>query len=129
MITVNVQSDVFCQVKPSKILELKEIVQTATRYAPYKFRSVTVPAAPAPKVIWAAHFLTFSNLEVYLLLQKALKIVENTEEYANYLLEETFNGGNSRKYSTPPGTVRFYSQDLICFYNGKTWRKIKPETV
>lgn len=129
MITVNVQSDVFLQVKPDQLSHLEELMQTATRFAPYKFRTVTVPDAPRRKVIWAAHYLNFSNLEVYSLLKKAVKIVENTEEYATYLLERTFGDGTNRKYSTPPGTVRFFSQDLICFYNGKTWRKLKPEAI
>lgn len=130
MITVNVQSDIFLQVKPDRLGYLEELMQTATRFAPYKFRTIpTVQEAPRSKVIWAAHHINFSNLEVYSLLKKAVKIVENTEEYANYLLERTFGDGASKKYSTPPGTVRFFSQDLICFYNGKTWRKLKPEAI
>ena len=129
MTIINIQSDVFHQVKPHQLPVLEEAMQTATRYAPYKFRTITVPDQPRPKVIWAAHYLKFSNLEVYSLLKKAVKIVESTEEYASYLLERTFGDESSKKYSTPPGTVRFYSQDLICFYNGKTWRKIKPEAI
>jgi len=129
MTVINVQSDIFHQVKPHQLSQLEEAMQTATRYAPYRFRSITVEEVPRPKVIWAAHYLRFSNLEVYSLLKKAVSIVESTEEYASYMLERTFGDGSSKKYSTPPGTVRFYSQDLICFYNGKTWRKIKPETI
>jgi hypothetical protein len=129
MTIINIQSDVFHQVKPHKLAYLEEAIKTGTRYAQYKFGTATVNESPKPKVIWAAHYLNFSNLEVYSLLKKATGIVENTEEYAAYLLERTFGDQKSRKYSTPPGTVRFYSQDLICFYNGKTWRKIKLETV
>ena len=129
MTTINIQSDIFYQVKPHQLATLEELMETATRYAPYRFKTITIPEAPRPKVIWAAHILSFSNLEVYTLLKKAVRVVESTEEYANYLLERTFGENTSKKYSTPPGTVRFYSQDLICFYNGKTWRKIKPEAI
>lgn len=61
---------------------------------------------------------------VYNLLKKAIKIVENTEEYTEYLLLNTFDDKN--KYTKiPPGTVRVYQKNLVSFYNGRTWRKLK----
>ena len=57
-------------------------------------------------------------------LKKAIKIVENTEEYTEYLLFETF--GDKKSYTKiPPGTIRVYGKTLICFFNGRTWRQLK----
>jgi hypothetical protein len=57
-------------------------------------------------------------------LKKAVKIVENTDSYTEYLLFETF--GNKKLYNkTPPGTIRVYAKSLICFWNGRNWRKLK----
>ncbi len=124
-VTVNIQSDIFQQVKPSKLSELTTKLEMGAKHSPYPFRTPTVPGSPVPSEIWAAHWLRFTNLEVHELLNKAVGIVKDTEEYAEYLLIETFDDSKDKRYSTPPGTVRFYAQDLICFYTGKTWRKIK----
>jgi hypothetical protein len=118
-----IRSDIFSQVKPSKLPQLEELVSTGTKYAPYTFFGKTVPEPPRSQEVWAIHKMTFNNLEVCNLLKKAINIVKDTEEYTSYLLNETF-GSKTKPYSVPPGTLRFYSQDLICFYNGKTWRKI-----
>lgn len=125
---VNVQSDIFYQIKPSNLLELKSLVEGGSKHAKCNLTSKTlrvVVGRPRPDEVWAAHYLNFSNLQVYNLLCKALRIVENTEEYTSYLLNQAFNTEKKKSYSTPPGSVRVYSEDLICFYNGKTWRKIE----
>lgn len=127
IVKINIQSDIFHQIKPSKLSELQELVDSGSRHAMCKFiRTVTVPHPPAPPEIWAAHYLRFTNQQVYDLLTKAVNIVKDTEEYVTYQLNEAFGDGKNKHYSTPPGTVRIYAQDLICFYNGKTWRKLKP---
>ena len=58
------------------------------------------------------------------LLEKSVKIVENTEEYTEYLLLSTFGEKDSYK-KTPPGTIRIFSPLLYSFFNGRCWRKIK----
>lgn len=58
------------------------------------------------------------------LLEKSTKIVENTEEYTEYLLLNTFGEKNSYK-KVPPGTIRIFSKTLFCFFNGRYWRKLK----
>lgn len=127
IVKINVQSDVFHQVKPSKLSELQELVGNGSKHSMCNMiRTVTVPMPPHPNEIWAAHYLRFTNQQVYDLLTKALSIVKDTEEYVTYQLNQTFGNNKDKSYSTPPGTVRIYDHDLICFYNGKTWRKLKP---
>ena len=58
------------------------------------------------------------------LLNNAISIVQNTEEYTEYLLLDTFGDLKSYK-KTPPGTIRIYSPSLFCFFNGRCWRKLK----
>lgn len=127
-IELRIQSDIFHQVKPSKLPELRKCMETMNRHSPYRF-SGKGQYLHVDHVnrgwMWAAFALNFSNEQVYGLLSKAIKIVENTEEYTKYLLQETFGDESDKKFFTPPGTVRFYSQDLICFFNGKSWRHLK----
>ena len=58
------------------------------------------------------------------LLEKSISIVENTEEYTEYLLLNNFGEKNSYK-KIPPGTIRIFNKNLFCFFNGRHWRKIK----
>lgn len=124
-------SDIYAKIKPKKIHDLREAISSGNKYSPYDFRDCVPQSAVSydfdtrDAVRYTAHMLNFTNLEVFTLLDKAIKIVENTPEYAEYLLNDTF--GEPKFVINPPGTLRFYSQDLICFYTGKNWRKIdKP---
>jgi hypothetical protein len=123
MTFIKVQSDVYYQIKPHKLTDLQESLETMTRHCPYRF-SKSAPYS-GENSIWAIHCLNFTHQEVYDLLKKSIKIVENTEEYIAHVLKETFGDAKDKDYSIPPGTVRFYAQDLICFFNGKVWRKLK----
>jgi hypothetical protein len=100
-------------------------METMNRHSPYRFNAKSVTEINFVGYVWAVDRLNFSNEQVYRLLSKAVKIVENTEEYTSYILQETFGEDENKKYFTPPGTVRFYSQDLICFFNGKSWKHLK----
>lgn len=100
-------SNDFVQLKPSALFALKEAMETKGKYSPVSQRLMTVPCVIA-----------------YKYLQKAINIVENTEEYAEYLLFRSFDQTGSYK-KIPPGTIRIYGKDLVCFYNGRTWRKLK----
>ena len=117
------RSDAYEQVKPDKIIILREKMEDASRYSRYPFK--LIPSSRRNET-WAVNTLTYTIQDVYELLNKAIRIVEDTEQYTEYLLNKTFgNPTDSGHYSIPPGTLRFYAPDLICFYNGKTWRKIK----
>jgi len=106
----NIQSDTYIQIKSSKLAEIKALIEEGGKYSPFKSSKNTK--------------IKITNQEAYELLRKAINIVKDTEEYVAYLLDDAFGDGKDKKYSTPPGTVRFYAKDLICFYTGKTWRKI-----
>ena len=126
---VNIQSDVFAQVKPASLQGLKELVKSGSRHGKFKFSgsNLYTPTASEAGGHWAAQYLNFTNQQVHDLLSKSVSIVESTEEYTLHMLNEAFNDGkDQKKYSTPPGTLRIYAKDLICFYNGKTWRALKP---
>jgi hypothetical protein len=121
MTKILTQSDIYAQIKPEALTTLEEKMEDASRFSRYPFRSV---ANYKPGEIWSINMLNFTIKDVYNLLKKSVKIVENTEEYTAYTLNKLFS--ESKKYSIPPGTLRFYSPTLVCFYNGKTWRKITP---
>jgi hypothetical protein len=130
-----VTSDIYAQIKPKSLPVLRDLANSGNKYAPFAFKNLTSRGygrltseltLPEPTV-YAIDFLTFTNLEVFLILSKAIKIVENTEQYTEYLLNSTF--GEPKFVINPPGTIRFYSQDLICFYNGKSWRKFDRRTI
>ena len=130
---LTISSDDFFQVKPSKFYELKDIAETPNRFAFYNFGvyrpyglGTALPKSQMPQDIKALCLLNFTNAEVFAMLSKALKIVENTPEYTEYQLNRTFSTQEPKfSLSTPPGTVRIFSNDLICFYNGKSWRKLQ----
>lgn len=123
---INIQSDVFHQVKPSRLLELQELVENGSKYAICKFTStVTVPIPPTPYEIWAAHYLGLTNQQVYDILSKAINVVKDTEKFMEYQLWKSFESGKDMKYNIPPGTVRIFSRDLMCFYNGNIWKKLE----
>lgn len=127
------RSDVYAQIKPKHIFDLKELAISENKHSYYQFKGKISKEYPVydmdlrEAVMNSAHILRFTNLEVYKLLEKAVKIVENTEQYTEYLLNSTF--GEQKFIINPPGTVRFYSQDLICFYNGKNWRKLDKSAI
>jgi hypothetical protein len=98
-----VSSDQFVQFKPNQLGFLKETIEEKGKY----------------KIING-----LAAYSVLGLLQKAIKIVENTEEYTEYLIFDTF--GDKYIYNKiPPGTIRIFNPNLICFFNGRTWRKLK----
>lgn len=121
---INIQSDLFYQIKPSRLLELKELINTGSKHAACKFITRTVPHRPKNNEIWAIHCVNFTNQQIYDLLTKSVDKIKNTEEFVEYQLKTTFNF-KDKNYSIPPGTIRIYSQDLLCFYNGKIWKKLE----
>lgn len=121
--TITVASDSFVQLKPARLIELEMLVERGSGHSPCAFMKYHF--TPTSSEIPAIYLLSFTNLQTYNLLLKAGNIVKNTEEFVSYQLEKLFSGKEVR-YSVPPGTVRIFAQDLICFYNGKIWRKIEP---
>lgn len=117
---IQVSSDKFHQLKPHQQPQVEQRIESSGKFAPF------VPKiAYNESVIEAYRYITYTNLDVLNLLKKAISIVSETEAYTGYLLEQNFGEKFYWGYM-PPGTIRIYAQNLICFYNGHNWRKLKP---
>jgi len=102
---MTIRSDKYVEFKPGHISHIKKRIAVKGKY--YVDRYTIIPLK--------------QTLD---LLEKAISIVENTEEYTEYLIFDTF--GDKKSYNkTPPGTIRIYSKTLFCFFNGRCWRKLK----
>jgi hypothetical protein len=108
-----ISSNRYLQFSPDKLSYLEGIITTKSKYYP-----LCVKADDSTNVF------TIPCISAFNYLSKAIKIVENTEEYTEYLLIRSFGDGEVYK-KTPPGSIRIYEKNLVCFYNGKTWRKLK----
>jgi hypothetical protein len=125
MTKIFTSSDVYHQIKPSQLGKLEELLKTQGENSIYQFSFQNWHQGEIGN-IWSTRIMKLTNIQIYKLLKKSISIIEHTEEYAEYLLNRVFVEDKSKNYSLPPGTLRFYSEKLICFYNGKTWRKIEP---
>lgn len=128
-ILVFVNSDYYAQIRPESLGHIKEQANSPNKAAFYPFTKNSPTAHDFhPKAeqiqVSALHYIRYTYLDVFNIMTKAINIVESTEEFVEYSLLKTFS--DKKQYGTPPGSVRFYSQDLICFFNGKNWRKLDP---
>ena len=87
-----IRSDKYLEFRPHHLSFIKQRIEKAGRF--HFEKNTKVPLVVIKR-----------------LLEKSISIVENTEEYTEYLL--------------PPGTIRIFSQNLYCFFNGRYWRKLK----
>lgn len=124
-----VSSEVYQQIRPSQLEDIKRRIEVCGSSSMYPFKTNGKPpvrrkvSMPEEIEVIEAYQISFSNMQVLSLLQKASMIVENTEEGIKHTLTKLFLNEDNVK-GIPPGTLRFYSQKLICFYTGKNWRKI-----
>ena len=71
-------------------------------------------------------FVKIRNSDLVEILKKVEKYVTSSGEDIEYKLRKMFEeGGKKRWLGVKPGTVRIYSNELISYYTGKSWRKIK----
>ena len=128
MTKIFISSDIYHQIKPSQLGDVEKLLKTQGENSTHQFGFLKRPGDEVDPgaYCWAPRVINLTNIQIYKLLKKSISIIEHTEEYAEYLLNRVFVEDKSKNYSLPPGTLRFYSQELICFYNGKTWRKIEP---
>ena len=136
-----VSSEVFCQVKPEKLKYLEELQNSGSKYSFYRFTGswttlshlVDNPQVSKnpPLTVWGTQLLRVTNIQLYNYLRRSIASVEHTDEYVNYLLETTFYTGETSSFNprkvkkTPPGTLRFFSPSLVCFFNGKVWKRFE----
>ena len=79
-----------------------------------KYPAIYIPAYTAIRISYS---------EVLDLLNRANELALETEEgiksAINRIIDTDTKGGMQ------PGTLRFFSNDLICYYTGKSWKKIE----
>jgi hypothetical protein len=81
---------------------------------------------PAGK-IYAIDLTRISLKSLANTLERIEKMVMNTEAGMEYKINSLFkdqSSKNSAPWSTRPGTLRVFSQNLASFYDGKSWRPI-----
>lgn len=84
-------------------------------YAIYKEQSVScIPAYLSIKISYG---------EVLDLLNRANALILETEEGIRSAINKIID--TDTKGGIQPGTLRFFSNDLICYYTGKNWKKIE----
>jgi hypothetical protein len=64
--------------------------------------------------------------EAKYLAETADKLIMETPEGAEYKLKKIFSPSTDKTklYGPPPGTVRVFSRQHICYYTGKSWKKL-----
>lgn len=71
-------------------------------------------------------FVKIKNSDMVEILRKVEKCVTSSGEDMEYKLKRMFEEGNKKRWlGIKPGTVRIFSNELICYYTGKNWRKFK----
>ncbi len=68
-----------------------------------------------------------TDSEIRDLVKRVKHIISNSEVGLTRTFEDLFLDRKDHKKRTGPplGQIKIFSRDLICFYNGKNWRKIK----
>lgn len=117
-----VSSDNYFVVRPEVLPLIEKKLSSMDKHSKYSF---PWPALSIDEgVIFGNSTINFTNEQVYNMLSKAVKLSQNTPESTEYLLYKFFD--DRKRYAIPPGTLRFYSKDHICFFNGRDWRKFTP---
>lgn len=133
-------SDIYQQVRSDVIESLKQRVDNCGENSLYPFKNSNYMECHSgvadmhlghnPDEIMVpvleGYNLNYTNRQVLNLLEKAIQITANSEEGVKFTLEKLFLPEHNRKFTIPPGTLRFYSQRHVCFWTGKNWRKIVP---
>lgn len=72
--------------------------------------------------------ISITNRQVYLTMDKIEKIILSSAEGMEWTMSRLFTPveySAKRPRGPQPGTLRIYSNELVCFFNGRNWRKIK----
>lgn len=70
--------------------------------------------------------IKITYLEALNLLDRANALVLETDEGIRSAINKIID--TDTKGGMQPGTLRFFSNDLICYYTGKSWKKIERKT-
>lgn len=78
----------------------------------------------------AVALTSLTNGDVVRILEKIDKVVLNNEDGMKHRLNTMFTDKTDRKWTGPsPGTLRIFGPDRLCFYTGKSWRRIRLNKV
>jgi hypothetical protein len=67
-----------------------------------------------------------TNSDAVEILKKVEEYVLPSAEYMEYTLRDMFEHKSNRGWlGIKPGTVRIFSRELMCYYTGKSWKKIE----
>lgn len=78
----------------------------------------------------AVAVMSLTNGDVVRILEKIEKIVLNNDDGMAHKLNTLFTDKTSRKWTGPsPGTLRIFGPDRVCFYTGRSWRRIRLNKV
>lgn len=124
-VTLVTSSDLFREFRISEIPRIREAAKASYAMMPLKAWRYREPL-PAGK-IYAIDITKISLKSLTSTLERIEKMVMNTEEGMEYKINSLFRDQsviNTSPWSTRPGTLRIFSQNLASYYDGKNWRKI-----
>lgn len=78
--------------------------------------------------VFSLNTISITNRQVYLTMDKIEKIILSSPEGMEWTMSKLFTPVEfyeKRPRGPQPGTLRIYSNELVCFFNGRNWRKIK----
>lgn len=124
-VTLVTSSDLFREFRISEIPRIREAAKASYALMPPKSWRYREPL-PDGK-IYAIDITKISLKSLTSTLERIEKMVMNTEEGMEYKINSLFRDQsvkNTAPWSTRPGTLRIFSQNLASYYDGKSWRKI-----
>lgn len=78
----------------------------------------------------AVAVINITNGDIVRILEKIENIVMNNPDGMNYKLNALFTDKKDRRWAGPsPGTLRIFGPDRVCFYTGRSWRRIRLNKV
>lgn len=93
---------------------------------PYKTREEEEKKYGDRKVRVICQSTSLTSSDLILLIERINNILLHTEEGMSQALDRCFSdqAPSRGRRGIPLGTLRVYSDELMCFWDGKNWRKI-----
>lgn len=118
-------SDLFREFRLSELPRIRDAAGDGCALLPlksWKYRE------PLPKGrIYAIDIVKINLKDLANTLERIEKMVMNTDAGVEYKINSLFRDKSVKRsapWSTSPGTLRVFSPELACYYDGKNWRKI-----
>lgn len=123
-VTLVTSSDLFREFRISEIPRIREAAKGTLMQVPPKHWLCREPLPSGH--MYSIDITKISLKSLTSTLERIEKMVMNTEEGMKYKINSLFEDKSGKKpnWSTRPGTLRIFSQNLASYYDGKNWRKI-----